>query len=91
MFIPEVDLSPTYCATPGTSIETRDTQKIQTHRQILMTVSTRKKEMRALVWITNKGISLSVVVTFFRLRNLSIWIKIKTAANEKGSVKTLNN
>ena len=44
MFITEVDLSPTYCATPGTSIETRDTQKIQTQTDTNELLAPEKKK-----------------------------------------------
>ena len=87
--------SQTYCTIPGTSIETRDTQEntsIQADTNELSAPELKKRER----WFESETKTLVYLwKEYFRGLRTSkqqlIWIKIKTAVNEKVQKKHLIN
>ena len=85
--------SPTYYAIPGTSVETRETQENTSTQASTNELSTSEKKKRER-WSESQTKTL-VYLWKEHFRDLQtskqhlIWIKIKTAVNEKGPEKTL--
>ena len=85
--------SPTYYTIPGTSVETRETQK-NTNTQAGTNERSAPEKKKRERWSESQTKTL-VYLWKEHFRDLQtskqhlIWIKIKTAVNEKGPEKTL--